>query len=435
MISSILFLLILATGIWFFTQSIRKIIRNIKLGRDVEINDRKAERWKTMFRVAMGQSKMVSRPVAGFFHVIIYAGFIIINIEVLEIIIDGLFGTHRIFAQPLGSLYDVLIASFEILALMVVIACVVFFARRAVIKLKRFTSPELSGFPNKDAMIILGTEVVLMSLFLFMNAADQVLQSRGVDHYIQAGSFPVSGFLVPMLSGMGDHALVLLERTCWWLHIIGILAFLNYVPFSKHFHIFLSFPNVWYSRLDAKGKFTNNETVASEVRLMLDPAAAPPDGSIAPAPFGAKDVRDLSWKNIMDAYSCTECGRCTSSCPANITGKKLSPRKIMMDTRDRVEELGRNIDQHGAGHDDGKTLLNDYVTPEELWACTTCNACVEACPVNIDPLSIIVEMRRYLVMEQSAAPSELNGMFTKIENNGAPWQFSQADRMNWTQEG
>ncbi|MGR6088416.1 MAG: 4Fe-4S dicluster domain-containing protein [Arcticibacter sp.] len=435
MISSIIFLIVLATGVWFFAASIRKVVRNIRLGRDLEINDRKSERWATMIRVALGQSKMVTRPVAGFFHIIIYAGFIIINIEVLEIIIDGLFGTHRVFAQPLGGLYDALIASFEILALLVVLACVVFFARRAIIKLKRFTSPELVGFPNNDAMIILGTEVVLMSLFLFMNAADQALQSRGVDHYIQAGSFPVSGLLVPMVSGMGDQSLIMLERVCWWMHIIGILAFLNYVPFSKHFHIFLAFPNVWYSKLDAKGKFSNNEAVANEVRLMMDPSAVAPPPAETPTPFGAKDVKDLTWKNLMDAYSCTECGRCTSSCPANITGKKLSPRKVMMDTRDRLEEVGRNLDKHGANHDDGKTLLNDYITPEELWACTTCNACVEACPVNIDPLSIIIEMRRYLVMEQSAAPTELNGMFTKIENNGAPWQFSQADRMNWTQEG
>ncbi|MFN5222994.1 MAG: 4Fe-4S dicluster domain-containing protein [Bacteroidota bacterium] len=435
MLSSVLFALILGAGIWVFYTSIRKIIRNINLGRDVQINDRKSERWATMFRVALGQSKMVTRPVAGFFHIIIYAGFIIINIEVLEIIIDGLLGTHRVFAKPLGPFYDFLIASFEILALLVVVACVVFFARRAIIRLRRFTSPELKGFPNTDAMIILGTEVVLMSLFLFMNASDSLLQQRGVDHYVQAGSFPVSSFLTPLLVGMGDQSLIMLERVCWWLHIIGILAFLNYVPFSKHFHIFLSFPNVWYSKLDAKGKFSNNEAVANEVKLMMDPSAVPPPPAETPTPFGAKDVKDLTWKNLMDAYSCTECGRCTSSCPANITGKKLSPRKIMMDTRDRLEEVGRNHDKHGASHDDGKSLLNDYISPEELWACTTCNACVEACPVNIDPLTIIVEMRRYLVMEQSAAPTELNGMFTKIENNGAPWQFSQADRMNWTQEG
>lgn len=434
MLSSILFLAILITGIWFFTRSLRTIIRNIGLGRDQVINDRKSERWWQMIRVALGQSKMVSRPVAGFFHVIIYAGFIIINIEVLEIIIDGIFGTHRIFAAPLGPVYDFLIGSFEVLALLVIVACVVFYARRAIIRLSRFTSPELQGAPNRDAMIILVAEVVLMSLFLFMNASDQVLQQRDYGHYVDAGAFPVSAYLTPLLSSFSDNTLVMLERTCWWLHIIGILAFLNYVPFSKHFHIFLSFPNVWYSRLDNKGGFTNNEAVTNEVRLMLDPSATPPPADATPGPFGAKDVRDLTWKNLMDAYSCTECGRCTSSCPANLTGKKLSPRKIMMDTRDRVEELGRNIDKHGSDHVDGKSLLNDYITPEELWACTTCNACVEACPVNIDPLSIIVEMRRYMVMEQSAAPTELNGMFTKIENNGAPWQFSQADRMNWTKD-
>ncbi|MFN5324850.1 MAG: 4Fe-4S dicluster domain-containing protein [Bacteroidota bacterium] len=435
MMSSILFVLLLSAGIWFFTKSVRRISRNIRLGRDLLINDRKGERWSQMIRVALGQSKMVSRPVAGFFHIIIYAGFIIINIEVLEIIIDGVFGTHRIFAQPLGSLYDFLIGSFEILAFLVILACVVFFARRSIIKLKRFTSPELDGFPNNDALIILGTEVLLMSLFLFMNASDQLLQQRGHEHYVVAGYFPVSSYLTPLLEGLSVSNLVAIERVCWWLHIAGILAFLNYVPFSKHFHIFLSFPNVWYSKLDSKGKFSNNETVTNEVRLMMDPAAAAPPSTDAPTPFGAKDVRDLTWKNLMDAYSCTECGRCTSSCPANITGKKLSPRKIMMDTRDRLEEVGRNLDLQGPEYDDGKSLLGGYISPEELWACTTCNACVEACPVNIDPLSIIVEMRRYMVMEQSSAPTELNGMFTKIENNGAPWQFSQADRMNWTSEG
>lgn len=436
MISNILFLVLLVAGFGFFARSVGKIIRNIRLGRDVVINDRPAERWKTMAMVALGQSKMVTRPVAGFFHIIIYVGFVIINIELLEIIIDGLFGTHRVFAAPLGSLYDFLIGSFEILALGVLLACVVFLARRNIIKLKRFMSRELKGWPGSDANIILFTEIVLMSLFLFMNAADQVLQQRGEEHFIVAGAFPVSSILTGFLAGMDSPTLVAFERACWWLHIIGILAFLNYVPFSKHFHILISFPNTWYSKLDKKGKFSNLESVTNEVKLMLDPSAVPPpaDPNAAPLRFGAKDVRDLTWKNLMDAYSCTECGRCTSVCPANITGKALSPRKIMMDTRDRVEELGKNIDLHGKDHDDGKSLLNDYITPEELWACTTCNACVDACPVNIDPLSIIVDMRRYLVMEQSSAPAELNGMFTKIENNGAPWQFSPADRMNWVNE-
>lgn len=433
MVSSVIFLVLLSVGIGFFAWSIKKIVRNIRLGRDIEINDRPGDRWKTMARVALGQSKMVTRPVAGFFHIIIYAGFIIINIEVLEIIIDGIFGTHRIFSSPLGALYDVLIGSFEILAFGVLLACVVFLARRNVVHLKRLSSAELNGWPKSDANIILTAEIVLMSLFLSMNAADQILQQRGVEHYIVAGSFPVSSFFIPIMEGISTETLIAIERFCWWLHIAGILLFMNYVPFSKHFHIFLSFPNTWYSKLEKKGKFNNLEAVTSEVNLMLNPSAVPPpiDPDAPPTRFGAKDVRDLTWKNLMDAYSCTECGRCTSVCPANITGKLLSPRKIMMDTRDRLEEIGKNIDQHGKDYDDGKTLLHDYILPEELWACTTCNACVQACPVNIDPLSIIIDMRRYLVMEQSAAPSELNGMFTKIENNGAPWQFSPADRMNW----
>ncbi|HEX5002523.1 MAG TPA: (Fe-S)-binding protein [Bacteroidia bacterium] len=435
MISSLIFVFLLGAGIWFFTQSIRTIRRNISLGRDIEISDRKAERWKNMALVALGQSKMVTRPVAGFFHILIYAGFIIINIEVLEIIIDGIFGTHRVFAG-MGSFYNFLIGSFEILAVLVVIACVVFLLRRNLIRLARFKSPELKGFPFADANIILISEIILMSFFLLLNTSDQLLQKAGVEPYITAGWFPVSSLLTPLFEGLHTTSLVVMERFCWWIHIAGILAFLNYVPYSKHFHIFLAFPNTWYANLNAKGRFTNNESVTAEVKLMLDPTATPPvaDPAAAPIRFGAKDIRDLTWKQLMDAYSCTECGRCTSSCPANITGKKLSPRKIMMDTRDRTEEVGRNLDDHGESFDDGKSLLNDYITPEELWACTTCNACVEACPVDIDPLSIIIEMRRYLVMEQSAAPAELNGMFTKMENNGAPWQFSPADRMNWVNQ-
>ncbi len=436
MVSSIIFLVLLSVGIGFFALSIKKIVRNIGLGREIIINDRRSERWMTMARVAMGQSKMVTRPVAGFFHIIIYLGFIIINIEVLEIIIDGIFGTHRIFASPLGTFYDFLIGSFEILAFGVLAACVIFLARRNILHLKRLTSKELKGWPKSDANIILITEIILMSLFLTMNAADQILQNREVEHYVDAGAFPISSFFTFIFDGISTQTLIAIERFCWWLHIAGILLFMNYVPFSKHFHIFLSFPNVWYSKLEKKGKFTNLDAVTTEVKLMLDPSAVPPvvDPAAPPLRFGAKDVRDLTWKNLMDAYSCTECGRCTSVCPANITGKELSPRKIMMDTRDRLEEVGKNIDQHGKDYDDGKSLLNNYITPEELWACTTCNACVEACPVNIDPLSIIIDMRRYLVMEQSSAPTELNGMFTKIENNGAPWQFSPADRLNWVNQ-
>jgi ferredoxin len=433
MISILFFILLLAAGVGFFVRNVKKISRNINLGRDTDRSDHPGERWKVMAKVALGQSKMVARPVAGFFHIIIYAGFIIINLEVLEIIIDGLFGTHRIFSNIPAPLYNFLIGSFEILALGVLVACIVFLARRNIIRLKRFLGRELKGWPRSDANIILLTEILLMTLFLTMNAADAVLQQRGVEHYTRAGAFPVSAFLASLLTGFSDQQLIILERTCWWLHIAGILAFLNYIPYSKHFHILLSFPNTWYSNLQKKGKFNNVQAVTNEVKLMLDPSATPVDAGPAGS-FGAKDVRDLTWKNLMDAYSCTECGRCTSECPANITGKALSPRKIMMDTRDRLEEVGRNIDKHGSDYKDDKSLLHNYITPEEIWACTTCNACVQACPVNIDPLAIIVDLRRYLVMEESAAPVELNGMFTRIENNGAPWQFSPADRFNWAND-
>jgi heterodisulfide reductase subunit C len=436
MISNIIFLVLLLTGSWLFARNVRRIARNIKLGRETERNDNPALRWKTMAMVALGQSKMLTRPVAAFFHIVIYAGFIIINIEVLEIIIDGIAGTHRVFGF-MGGFYNFLIASFEWLALGVLVACVVFLARRNLLKLKRFTMREMTSWPRTDANLILLIEILLMSAFLTMNAADSLLQLRGAEHYIIAGSFPVSSALHSWLSGFSDSGLVLLERGCWWFHIIGILAFLNYVPYSKHFHIFLAFPNTYYSNLKPKGEFTNMPAVTVTVKEMLgipgDPSIHVADPGGEPQRFGAKDVRDLSWKQLMDAYSCTECGRCSSACPANITGKLLSPRKIMMDTRDRLEEVGKNIDKNGEFKDDGKSLLNDYISTEELWACTTCNACVQACPVNIDPLSIIMDMRQYLVMEESNAPAELNGMFTKVENNGAPWQFSPADRLNWTE--
>ncbi len=432
MISNIVFTLILGSAVYLFAKKVSEVRRNILLGRDEDRNDRPAERWKLMALVALGQSKMMRRPVAAFFHILIYVGFIIINIEVLEIMIDGIFGTHRVLSF-LGSFYNFLIGSFEWLAIGVLAACVVFLLRRNVLKLKRFWMREMTYGPRTDANLILVTEILLMAAFLTLNGADYALQGRGELHYIKAGSFPISSLMSGLFTNIETVNLILLERMCWWFHIIGILAFLNYVPYSKHFHILLAFPNVWYSNLDAKGRFTNMQSVTNEVKLMLDPSAAvpAPDPSAAPQRFGARDVRDLSWKQLMDAYSCTECGRCTSACPANITGKLLSPRKIMMDTRDRLEEVGKNIDKHGKDYEDGKSLLNDYIQAEELWACTTCNACVDACPVNIDPLSIIVDMRRYLVMEQSTAPTELNGMFTKIENNGAPWQFSPADRLNW----
>ena len=433
MLSGIIFTLILAAGSLLFYKSVSRISRNINLGRDIDRTDNPSERWKTMARVALGQSKMMVRPVAAFFHILIYVGFIIINIEVLEIIIDGIFGTHRIFSF-MGVFYDFLIGSFEILALLVLLSCIVFLARRNVLKLKRFWSKEMTSWPRTDANAILITEIILMSLFLSMNACDYLLQNRGVEHYVQAGSFPISVAIAPLFSSFNDSSLIMTERFCWWFHIIGILAFLNYIPFSKHFHILLAFPNTYYSNLNPKGQFNNLESVTNEVKLMMDPSLTPPPPPETPIRFGAKDVRDLTWKQLMDSYTCTECGRCTSVCPANMTGKLLSPRKIMMDTRDRLDEVGKNIDKHGKDHDDGKTLLSDYIKPEELWACTTCNACVDACPVNIDPLSIIVDMRRFLVMEQSQAPAELNGMFTKIENNQAPWQFSPADRLNWKNE-
>lgn len=431
MIAQVLFLLLSVVAIGLFTRNVRRVVRNIRLGRPLDRSDRSGERWSTMARVALGQSKMMVRPVAGIMHVFVYVGFVIINIEVLEIIIDGLLGTHRAFAG-LGSLYAFLIGSFEVLALLVLIGVVVFLIRRSVLRLRRFHLAEMTAWPRTDATIILVTEIFLMSAFLLMNASDSLLQSRGVGHYIAAGSFPISSFLQPMLAGWSDHGLEFLERFCWWFHIVGIFAFLNYLPYSKHFHIFLAFPNTYYSNLRPKGAFTNMDSVTQEVKLMLDPTATPPADSGVPQRFGAKDVRDLTWKQLMDAYTCTECGRCTSSCPANLTGKKLSPRKIMMDTRDRLEEVGRGIDAHGPDYQDGKSLA-DRISEEELWACTSCNACTEACPVNIDPLSIIVDMRRYLVMEESKVPQELAGMFNKVENNGAPWQFAQADRFNWSQ--
>lgn len=435
MISSILFILLLTSGIILFTWNVRKVIRNIRLGKELDRTDRSAERWGIMTRVALGQSKMVTRPVPAILHIFVYVGFVIINIEVVEMFVDGIFGTHR-FLSFTGGLYSFLIASFEILAFLVTLGCAVFLIRRNIVKVKRLISKDLNGWPKTDANLILITEILLMSAFFIMNACDSLLVGMGSHHYNIAFAQPVSQFLKPLFDGLSEGNLILIERICWWFHIIGIIAFLNYLPYSKHFHILLAFPNVYYSNLKPKGEFTNLQSVTNEVKAMMDPSFVPPaaDPNV-PMRFGAKDVTDLNWKQLLDAYTCTECGRCTSSCPANITGKLLSPRKIMMDTRDRLEEVGKNIDANkGEFKDDGKSLLNDYITPEELWACTSCNACVQECPVNIDPLSIIVDMRRYLVMEQSAAPTELNGMFSNTENNGAPWQFSPADRLNWAKE-
>ena len=429
---NILFAIALVIGIGYFVRNVQKLIRNIKLGKHVDVSDNKPQRLKNMINIALGQSKMVRRPIAGFLHVIVYVGFIIINIEVLEIIIDGLFNTHRIFSG-IGSLYGVLIGSFEILAVLVLVAVIVFWARRNVIKIKRFWNSEMTSWPKNDANYILYFEMVLMSLFLIMNATDASFQA------MDSGNL-ISQYIAPWFSGMAESTLHLIERTAWWIHILGILVFLNYLYFSKHLHILLAFPNTYYASTKPKGQLDNLESVTKEVMLMMDPNADPfavpdDDNDETPEKFGASDVTDLNWTQLLSAYTCTECGRCTSSCPANLTGKKLSPRKIMMDTRDRLEEVGKNIDANkGEFKDDGKQLLGDYITKEELWACTTCNACVEECPVSISPLSIIMDMRRYLVMEESAAPVELNNMMTNIENNGAPWPYNQMDRLNWKDE-
>ena len=432
MLQQILFLLVSGVSIFFFAKNLGKIRRNILLGKDIDRSDNPSERLKTMLKVAFGQTKMTVRPVPAFFHFIIYIGFILINIEVLEIFVDGIFGTHRAFSF-LGSVYNLAIGFFEILAFGVFVACIVFLSRRFVVKIKRFSGVEMKGFPTRDAATILVVEIVLMGALLKMNACDQILQMRGAEHFVNAGSFPISQFLVPFFQSWSTDSLIIMERIFWWFHILGIFAFMNYLPFSKHFHVILAFPNTYYSNLKAKGELNNMASVTQEVKLMLDPSAQVPEGYEPPTSFGVKDVHDLTWKNLMDAYSCTECGRCTSSCPQNQTGKLLSPRKIMMDTRDRLEEVGKNIDKNGSFVDDGKNL-HTLISEEELWACNTCNACVEACPVNINPMEIIVEMRRFKVMEQSSAPASLNSMFNNLENNQAPWQFSPMDRANWTQE-
>ena len=432
---NILFATILILGIGFFAKNVKKLIRNIKLGHDKDVTDNKSQRWKNMAMIALGQSKMVRRPISGLLHVVVYVGFIIINIEVLEIIIDGLFGTHRIGLKVLPqSVYGFLIGTFEVLAVLVLITVIVFWMRRNVIKLARFWKSEMTRWPKMDGNLILYFEIVLMTLFLVMNATDLDFQTMNSGNII-------SQYIAPWFSGLSEGTIHIIERGAWWIHITGILIFLNYLYFSKHLHILLAFPNTYFGNLKPQGQFNNLESVTKEVKMMMDPNSdpfeAPAEGAEdeVPAKFGASDVQDLNWVQLLNAYTCTECGRCTSECPANQTGKKLSPRKIMMDTRDRLEEVGKNIDaNNGEYKDDGKQLLDNYITKEELWACTSCNACVEACPVSIDPLSIIIEMRRYLVMEQSAAPVELNNMMTNIENNGAPWPYNQMDRLNWKNE-
>lgn len=427
MIAQVIFAVLLIVALGLATINAKKMIRNIRLGRAEKRSDRSGERWKNMLLVAFGQKKMFKRPFPALLHLFVYVGFVIINIEMLEIVVDGLFGTHRAFSG-LGAAYGFLIAAFEYLAFAVLLGCVIFLGRRNIAKIKRFFGTEMTSWPRTDANLILTAEIVLMSAFLLMNAADFKLQSLG--HYPVAGVFPISQWFLDILPN-DTPTLVLIERSAWWVHIVGVLAFLNYLPYSKHLHILLAFPNTYFANLKPKGEFNNMNSVTNEVKAMLDPSYTP-ENAESPLRFGAKDVTDLTWKNLLDAYTCTECGRCTSVCPANLTGKLLSPRKIMMDTRDRLVEVGTQLDNNGKNFaGDGKSLLDDYISREEIWACTTCNACVEACPVQINPLEIIMELRRYAVMEESQAPASLNAMFGNIENNGAPWKYAQADRGNW----
>ena len=434
-LANIIFGVVFVGAIAFFVRNVRRLIRNIRLGKPIDRTDQPSRRWAQMARIALGQSKMVVRPIAGLLHIVVYVGFVVINIELLEIIVDGFLGTHRVFAPYLGSLYGVLIATFEVFAFLVIVAVVLFWTRRNWVRIQRFWKPEMKGWPKKDADYILYIEVVLMVLFLTMNASDYWLQQQEYTYYVQAGSFPISGQIAPLFDGMSVTSVVAIERTAWWLHILGILFFLNYLYYSKHLHILLAFPNTYFANLNPKGKLQNLDAVTNEVKLMLDPNTDPyaaPQTDQVPAKFGASDVMDLNRVQLLNAYSCTECGRCTDVCPANQTGKKLSPRKVMMDTRDRLEEVGDLLNKNQSINDN--LLMDNYISREELWACTSCNACVEACPIGIDPLSIIMDMRQYLVMEQSAAPAELNVMMNNIENNGAPWPFNQQDRLLWRDE-
>ena len=434
LVQQILFILLAGLAIWLFVKKVKFIRKNINLGRDEHFAPH-PDRWKNVLLIAFGQKRMFDKPLVALLHFAVYAGFIIINIEILEIILDGIFGTHRMFAPYLGSFYSFVINFFEVLAFLVLTACIIFLLRRNIIRVRRLNMPELNGWPKSDANYILLFEIVLMTLFLIMNAADRNLQLRGHEHYSDVGGFWVSGVIAPLFQNLDTSSLVAIERMAWWLHIVGIFVFLNYLPYSKHLHIILAFPNTYYARLSPQAQIQNMPEIQQEVLYAMQPETVPAD---APAEehkrFGAKDVFDLSWKNLLDAYTCTECGRCTDACPANNTGKKLSPRKIMMDTRDRMENVGANRDKNGTFQDDGKTLLHDYITTEELWACTSCQACVQACPVLINPLHIINQLKRSLVLEESMAPQEWNNMFGNIENNFAPWKFSPDDRDKWAQE-
>jgi heterodisulfide reductase subunit C len=440
MISTIIFTIIFLASSLFFVKNAKKVRRNILLGKDISIKDNKGERIKTMVLVALGQKKMFNRPIPAILHLFLYVAFVITQIELIEIIVDGISGNHRSFRPALGSFYTFIVSLIEILSVLAFIGTIAFLARRNLLKIPRLVKSELNGWPKLDANLILIAEIILICFIFMMNGADEVLYSRGFSHAADLNdgtfNFSISKHLGPLIyGGMPTEGLHVIERIGWWGHLLMVFGFLNYLPISKHLHVLLAFPNTYFSNLKPIGSFTNLFEVTDVVKPNFDPAYQPVLDPNAAIKFGVKDVTDLTWKNLLDAYSCTECGRCTSVCPQNMTGKTLSPRKIMMDTRDRLVEVGKNIDANkGTFVDDGKSLLGDYITSEEIWACNTCNACVQECPINIDPLAIIVGMRQQLVLEQSSAPTELNGMFSNLENNGAPWQFSPADRANWINE-